>query len=361
MPIFLLSCLLLRCSPNSKSKRSKSPYQNSAIVPIKIERYPDNYLLPLNSFEERVKIPKILLQNNRFCLLKYKPKTYLFYTNVNGLDKLYSISNIHDSLSIKLIAEPGRGPGEIQNGIRLLKTNNKLYLIQRHRVSIIENKPLRLEVKRTYSTYLTFYSSLENEGALIINTYPKNNNSTFQKVTPNFKKTIKYIGGYLETGNHDLNTQLNLNFVTSNTQGTIYIQLFMRLPYIGVYNSSLELIKVFHFQDFKMATQKKNKFNPKVTTIDDTKRHTLGWGVFPTKKNTFWIIFKDSFYKSAKDYKWEDRSKEEVVTYYYYKLDPTLNITYLGKSKYYALPFMNRYIFSMNDSLFITKQITSIH
>ncbi|MTI86567.1 MAG: hypothetical protein FH748_01215 [Balneolaceae bacterium] len=111
-----------------------------------------------------------------------------------------------------LVAEGGRGPDEIDKGIHLYNDGAKTYLVQRNRVSIIENDngQIKLNAIQSFGEYLNYYSTKNTSDTLIINSYKDDDlnmkylGESDYYTMPVKNKLVQLIDGYLYSVDNNL-------------------------------------------------------------------------------------------------------------------------------------------------------------
>ncbi|MEP1306691.1 MAG: hypothetical protein ABJK11_13500 [Balneola sp.] len=293
-------------------------------------------------------IENSFLTGESFDLVQINNDMGLIFSQTD--QKIIKISRRKDNYTSEIIAESGRGPDQIDNGIRLIKSNGKVLLIQRNRISEVTDVygNIGLEAIRNMPIYLNFYSDRKSQDSLIINTYSFRNETTFRVINSSFKNQ-GYKGGKTVNKNEDVNKIFNFNLVSSNGSNSYYLQAFLFLPYIGVFDSDLNLLSILKFDSFQTIKLDEDDLEVGDVSMIDTKLHTVLAGLHPFGDDKYWIIYEDRYYTESNK---NDFNKRRInKTFHYYEIDKDLETIYKGESKNYLVPFNDIYVSVRNGSL----------
>lgn len=347
--LLLMSSFLYECNLHSSDEEYvQNPFQNFTIKTVDVYSS-GNKLLNESFFKDAIKLEGGSVSDKYFQLLENKEGNLILFSQSD--QKLFVVHE--DEMELNLLAGSGRGPNEIYQGIRLVPSKDKMYLIQRSRISYINNENgIELTVKRNIPKYINYYSEL-SDNSFLVNTNTLQKKSSFQVVDENFE-ILDEIGGYVNYKNSDINKLFGFNIVSSDPRQNTFIQVFLFLPYIGIFNNDLKHQKTIYLKKFNSAIINDKKLGRGQAAILETELHSVVAGIHPLKNSSYWIIVENRVYPKKQDYAFEDIRPER--TYQYYLIDNDLDMSHIGESQFYMVPFNNKFIFLKNDSLFLTKK-----
>lgn len=340
--IFVLAFLIGACSDKGSYNYDKNPYDRFDIT-VNTVPVPDSdfNLDTLNKI--KIKGPPIRYRD--LDILEYKAGKFLILDR----NKLYRIV---DDGHLKIIAEEGKGPGEIFDGRGLIKHSEDIYLLQGNRISRYDSDHNHLEVVRNTNELLFYYEKIDSTNNLIINKYNPGGPG-FIIASPELT-AIDTLGGYVE--NDDLRIdQMFYSYVEFNWPEELYLETFSGLPYMAFFDSDLKMQKLFKLEDFHFKKIVEDKFEKNKLTYKTTKLKSSIANVHVTASGTFFIAV--AYYRSMREASYQFESVEQKIHFNYYLIDSDLNVKPLGKSDYVVAPYGDRYIYLNDGDLFITDKL----
>jgi len=260
----------------------------------------------------------------------------LYYWNKKDLPQQFSSS--------------GRGPDEIESGIRLLTMDDKVYLLQRARISeiICDDNGCTLAVLETFDNFVTYFERREN-GDIVWSKHFTSERGHIIKESNNHQQ---YFGAtYFHTSKSLLN-DLNFNTLIPLSQNKGYLQKFLMLPYIVLLNYNLEILKVFEIEHFiRTPINKRSSRNETYYEFDHFAESTGSAWFHELHDGKVLLIYAHSFAKPLTTHPMD----YEIATKYfdYYTFDPdTQKIEYSGSSDYNIIPLKNGIIIRKDYSLY---------
>ena len=356
---FIAWTLFVGCNENKQKTFDKNPFSvidnNYDYQTIKYNHV--EKLITENEIKNARQVENGFLSIGFFDFIQINPDTAFIFSARE--EKIFQLADSAGVLKKTTIAQQGNGPDQIQKGIRFYILDEEIYLIQRFRVSELEKRDesgsYSLHVKRTIPLYVNFYEELDDESALVVNTYTFKNETSFQKVSADFKSIEKEIGGYIESESPNLNKSFNFNAVISTKSQTMYAQVFNFLPYVGLFNKELELKKVYYLENFipsqiELSGEYEDDFKR-----DNARLHTSLANLLPLNDNRIWLAFSDNQSIRVGPSEFDNRLVRKL--YHYFIIESDMTMKHVGSSEYNGVLFNNRFLFIKDDHLHITDEI----
>jgi|GEM_PF-6593807 len=358
--VTVLLLLLFSCTEDPYHQFAANPYEHFDVETKNVQQTPGLVLADSSYFDQASRIPGVFISDNAFDLAQIHPDTLFIYSQSD--ETVVQINREDDTYSGTVISESGEGPDQIQNGTRLYRIGDLVYLIQRHRISKLyrneNNKQFTLSAVKQIPIYLNFYSEFADGDSLLTNTFSYEGGKTFQKASKDFSDPSPGFGGQVKSENPDISRIFNFNVVASNVNQSMYLQPYISLPYVGVFNEKLALLKVFHLADFKPSLLDAEKFEHGEIERVDTDIHTMFTNVIPLSDGNIWLINEDRYYEEEEVREFQSREPQRV--YHYYLLSPNYEIEYVGQSKYYSVPVNDKLFFLKDGSMFVSNQTLNL-
>lgn len=346
--IFILSVvfILIGCEKHY-IEYTENPFStfNKEVQEISTEN--TKTLLASLDIKDASKVPGVWISDDYFDFAEISDSSSLLYSNKD--EQLYIITDNINGYKGEKIAERGRGPDQIQNGIKLQRVADKISLIQRHRISelrydSISNK-YQIEAKRNIPIYLNYYRVNDETSTALINTYTFENKSTFQLRNIQLNSLQETIGGFTNCEIMDINKMYNFNFISSLENGD-YIQAFLFLPYFGVFSNEFKLKHVYKTSDFSPTKLSMQDFDEGKATIINEGRVTVLAGLHSLKEGA-WLVYENRIYET------DDKSYKKNYNYFIIKSEEEPK--FVGSSKFYAVPFNKKLLYLKNGEIFLSS------
>jgi hypothetical protein len=355
LPLYVISCTY-----DPHHQFTANPYKNFDVETESVHQTPGLALADSSYFDQASRIPGVFITDNAFDLAQVHPDTLFIYSQLD--EKIVQINREGTTYSGTVISESGAGPDQIQNGTRLYRIGDSIYLIQRHRISTLfrndNSEQFTLRVKKQIPIYLNYYSEFSDGDSLLTNTFSYEGKKTFQIISMDFSDSSSGFGGQIKSENPDISRIFNFNVVTSNVDQSIYLQPFISLPYVGVFSEDLKLTKVYHLTDFKPSILDAEKFqNGEIERID-TDPHSMFTNIIPLSDGRTWLINEDRYYEEEEVREFQSREPQRV--YHYYIISPNSEIEYVGQSKYYSVPVNDKLFFLKDGSMFVSNRTLNL-
>lgn len=348
------------CTEDPHHQFTANPYENFDVETESVHHTPGLALADSSYFDQASRIPGVFITDNAFDLAQIHPDTLFVYSQSD--ETIVQINREDNTYTGTVISEPGAGPDQVQNGTRLYRIGDSVYLIQRHRISTLirndNSEQFILRAKRQIPIYLNYYSEFSDGDSLLTNTFSYEGEKTFQIISMDFSDPSTFFGGQVISENPDISRIFNFNVVASNVDQSIYLQPFISLPYVGVFSEDLKLTKVYHLTDFKPSILDAKKFqNGEIERID-TDPHSMFTNIIPLSDGNIWLINEDRYYEEEEVREFQSREPQRV--YHYYIISPNSEIEYVGQSKYYSVPVNDKLFFLKDGSMFVSNRTLNL-
>jgi len=248
----------------------------------------------------------------------------------------------------------GRAPDEIELGLRLLKMNNNIYVLQRARISevICDDNGCTLEVIEAFENVVTYFER-KNNGDLIWSDFfmPDRGNLVLET-----SGQQKFAGAIYYHPDRSLVKYLNFNAVIPLSDDRGYLQKFSLLPYIVLLDNNLEIQEVYEINHFtKRAIKQSGNNNEKYYEFDDSEVSTGSAWFYELYDGKVLLIYAHSKANPLSPHPMDF----EIVTEYfdYYTFDPdTKTMEYSGTSENHIIPIKDGFLIQKGYYLYHYKK-----
>lgn len=251
-----------------------------------------------------------------------------------------------------LIAMYGDAPNQIQSGVRFLRNNDTIYLLQRLRISEISciEETCALKVTKTFNEMVTYFETFGSGNMPIAGSFIPN----MGVIRYNLANEWQSIGGYFFIDDIAIATHLNTSTLIKLSNGDGYLQIFSLLPYILFINNNFKVEKVYKLAEFNrpIINSIKNRSVIHYELDFEQSTSTLVW-FYERNEETIFVI-RNFEMKTLSNHPMD--KELSVFGYDYYSFNSiNRTITYIGSSDRFIIPLTKGYLFIDNYTLKLSK------
>ncbi|MCH8558498.1 MAG: hypothetical protein LAT84_11770 [Balneolia bacterium] len=243
--------------------------------------------------------------------------------------------------TVKKVAGYGQGPGDIQHGIRLIKTLGHILLVQANRVSVVsfEDPHSGLNVLFNSDTFINSAGVLR-DGRFVVDSFDGSTGPSLKVLDSSYEKVESH-GEYFNHPNKSVLRSLSNFSFTQTADGRLLLR-FGGFPFGGMYDDKLNLVRRIHIRSM---------FSPDARSLTEENMFDLSipqsrmFAYKGAEPSEFWIAVNHNVLRQGETGMYSD-DYEHFFDYFTLSLENGLE--YKGSSQYSMFP--------AGDTMFISGE-----